>query len=463
MNVFDVDLLVIGAGSGGVRAARAAAGHGATVAIAEQSRVGGTCVIRGCVPKKIFVYASRLEQSFSDAVGFGWSLSNAQFDWPTLLRNKNTEIARLEGLYRLGLAKAGVSLIDGRAVVEDDQTVRIEGTDHRYRARRVLIATGGTPNRGFDVPGIEHAIDSDAVFELEHLPRSVLIVGGGYIAVEFAGIMHGLGVQTNLLHRGTALLRGFDNDVQIEIERAYRKRGIGVRLHATLKRIDRTDRNLRATLSDGTCLEVEAVILAAGRLPNTRGLGLESVGVELDPEGAIRVDDTAQSSVPWIYAVGDVTNRVNLTPVAIREGQAFADRSFGTQFSYFDYQNIPTAIFSTPEVAVVGLNEIEARQRCPTLEIFRTDFRPMKSSITASTERIHFKLLVDASSDKVLGAQVIGDGAAEMIQLIAVAMRAGATKGDFDRTVALHPTVAEEWTTLRVSEKCHWSAETADE
>jgi len=346
-----------------------------------------------------------------------------------------------------------VTLIDARAVVEDNHTVRIEGTEHRYRAKRVLIATGGTPNRTFKVPGIEYAIDSDAVFELEKLPRSVLIVGGGYIAVEFAGIMHGLGVQTDLLHRGATLLRGFDSDVQTEIERTYRERGIGVRLGATLKRIERTDSGLRATLSDDTCLEVEAVILAAGRLPNTRGVGLESVGVKLDLDGAIRVDDTAQSSVPWLYAVGDVTNRVNLTPVAIREGHVFADRFFGPHFSDFDYRNIPTAIFSTPEVAVVGLSEIEARRQCPILEIFRTDFRPMKSTMTASTERVHFKLLVDASSDKVLGAQAIGDGAAEMIQLIAVAMTAGVTKRDFDRTVALHPTMAEEWTTMRVSEK----------
>ena len=258
MTTFNVDLFVIGAGSGGVRAARIAAGHGATVAIAEESRVGGTCVIRGCVPKKIFVYASRFEKSFSDAAGFGWHLGNAEFNWPTLLRNKNTEIARLEGLYRAGLAKAGVTLIDARAVVEDNHTVRIEGTEHRYRAKRVLIATGGTPNRTFKVPGIEYAIDSDAVFELEKLPRSVLIVGGGYIAVEFAGIMHGLGVQTDLLHRGATLLRGFDSDVQTEIERTYRERGIGVRLGATLKRIERTDSGLRATLSDDTCLEVEA-------------------------------------------------------------------------------------------------------------------------------------------------------------------------------------------------------------
>jgi glutathione reductase (NADPH) len=463
MTPFDVDLFVIGAGSGGVRAARIAAGHGATVAIAEQSRVGGTCVIRGCVPKKIFVYASRFEKSIIDAASFGWHLSNAQFNWPTLLRNKNAEIARLENRYRSDLVKAGVSVIDGRAVIEGNQMVRVEGSGHRYRARRVLIATGGTPNRKFDVPGIEYAIDSDTVFELETLPRSVLIVGGGYIAVEFAAMMHGLGVQTELLHRGTTLLRGFDSDVQAEIQRAYRERGIAVRFDATLNRIDRTGGVLRATVSDGTCLEVEAVILAAGRLPSTQSVGLESVGVELDPEGAIRVDATAQSSVPWIYAVGDVTNRVNLTPVAIREGHAFADRFFGTYFSDFDYRNIPTAIFSTPEVAMVGLSEMDARKQCPMLEIFRTDFRPMKSTMTASTERVHFKLLVDASSDKVLGAQVIGEGAAEMIQLIAVAMTAGVTKRNFDRTVALHPTTAEEWTTMRISEKCHWADATASE
>jgi glutathione reductase (NADPH) len=458
MSTYDFDLFVIGGGSGGVRASRIAAGYGANVAVAEEYKLGGTCVIRGCVPKKLFVYASRFKQLFSDSAGFGWHLGEAGFDWSTLLRNKNAEISRLEGLYRSGLTKAGVSLIDGRAVIDGAHTVRIEGTAERVRAKRVLIATGATPNRNFDIPGIEHAIDSNDVFELARLPRSVLIIGGGYIAIEFAGIMHGLGVQTTLLHRGTRLLRGFDSDVQLEIERAYRQRGIDVRLGATLKRIDRADKMFRATLSTGVSLGVESVILAAGRVPNTRGLGLESVGVELDPIGAIRVDSNAQSSVPWIYGVGDVTNRVNLTPVAIREGHTFADRIFGERSSHFDYTNIPTAIFSTPEVAVVGMSEVEARQRCSTLEIFRADFRPMKSTMNTGIERVHFKLLVDASSDRVLGAQAIGEDAAEMIQLIAVAMAAGATKRDFDRTVALHPTMAEEWTTMRVSEKCYTTA-----
>jgi glutathione reductase (NADPH) len=455
MSTYDFDLIVIGGGSGGVRAGRIAAGYGAKVAVAEEYRFGGTCVIRGCVPKKLFVYASRFNQLFSDAKGFGWRPGELNFDWPTLLRNKNAEISRLEGLYRSALAKAGVSLIDGRAVIDGENTVCIEGTAARFRARRVLIATGGTPNHDFDIPGIEHAIDSNDVFEMTRLPRSVLIVGGGYIAIEFAGIMHGLGVQTSLLHRGARLLRGFDDDIQLEIERAYRQRGINVQLGATLKRIDRTDKVLRATLSTGASLEVEAVILAAGRVPNTCGLGLESAGVELDATGAIRVDSNAQSSVPWIYAVGDVTNRVNLTPVAIREGHAFADRIFGEGSSAFDYTNIPTAIFSTPEVAVVGMSEVEARQRYPKLEIFRTDFKPMKSTMNSGIERAHFKLLVDAGSDRVLGAQAIGEDAAEMIQLIAIAMAAGATKRDFDRAVALHPTMAEEWTTMRVSEKCY--------
>lgn len=452
MTAFDVDLFVVGAGSGGVRAARVAAQHGATVAIAEQSRVGGTCVIRGCVPKKIFVYASRFGKSFDDAASFGWRLHDTRFDWPTLLRNKNAEITRLEGRYRAGLAAAGVALIDGRAVVTDRHTVRIEGTQRAWRAKRILIATGARPNRAFDVPGIEHAIDSDAVFELEKLPRSALIVGGGYIAVEFTAIMQGLGVRTTLLHRGPALLRGFDRDVQTGIEQACRARGVDVRLGATLQRIDRAGGDLLAALSDGTRLEVETVILAAGRVPNTRGLGLESVGVELDARGAIRVDDTAQSSVPWLYAVGDVTDRVNLTPVAIREGQAFAERFFGHRASKVDYRQIPTAIFSTPEVATVGLSETQALRSGLTPAIWRADFRPMHAAMTAGTERVHFKLLVDRTTDTVLGAQAIGEGAAEMIQLIAVAMTAGVTRQHFEQTVALHPTMAEEWTTLRIGE-----------
>ncbi|CAB3773192.1 glutathione-disulfide reductase [Paraburkholderia humisilvae] len=453
MKTFDVDLFVIGAGSGGVRAARVAASHGARVAIAERSRVGGTCVVRGCVPKKLFVYASRVNQVLSDAAAFGWQLGESRFDWPTLLGNKNVEIARLEGLYRSGLAQAGVALVEGHATIDGPNTILIRGTLERIRAKRILVATGGSPNRDLDIPGIGYAIDSNDVFELGNLPPRALIIGGGYIAIEFAGLLHGLGVKTSLVHRGAKLLRGFDSDIQIELERAYRRRGIDLRLAETVSRIDRADDVLRVALSSGLCVDVEAVILAAGRRPNTRDLGLEAIGVKLGSTGAIIVDATGQSSVPWLYAVGDVTNRVNLTPVAIREGQAFADRVFGKEHSRFNYRNIPTAIFSTPEVAVVGMSESEARLLCPELEIFRSSFTSLTSAMNPGTPRVNIKLLVDRTNDRVLGAQAIGEGAAEMIQLIAVALSAGVTKHDFDRTVALHPTIAEEWTTMHVSEK----------
>lgn len=451
MRTFDVDLFVIGAGSGGVRAARIAASHGASVAIAEHSRVGGTCVIRGCVPKKLFVYASRFGRHFGDASGFGWEARDVRFGWRTLLASKNTEISRLEGLYRQGLEKAGVRLIDGRAVIDETQTVRIVHTGERIRARHVLIATGGRPNHEIDAPGIEHAIDSDAVFELPALPDRVAIVGGGYIAVEFAGIMQGLGVKTTILHRGARLLRGFDEDIRVEVERAYTVRGIDIRLATEIRRISRDEGGLRVAVSTGDTLDVDAVMLATGRTPNTQGLGLEQAGVHLDANHAIKVTVDANTSVPWIHAVGDVTNRVNLTPVAIREGHFFADRLFGEQRSEVDYRNIPTAVFSTPEVAVVGLPENEAREQHPELKVYRTRFRPMRASVTASDEHMYFKLLVDGTTDKVIGAHAIGEDAAEMIQLIAVSLTAGATKRDFDRTVALHPTMAEEWLTMRES------------
>ncbi|APF37117.1 glutathione-disulfide reductase [Chelatococcus daeguensis] len=449
MSDFDVDLFVIGGGSGGVRAARIAAGHGARVMLAEEDRMGGTCVIRGCVPKKLLVYASRFAGDFEDAAGYGWSVPKAAFDWPTLIKNKDAEIARLEGIYRTNLTKAGVDIVDSRAVIEDAHTVRVLKTGARIRARVILVATGGRVVKVPAVPGIEHAITSNEAFHLERLPERIAVVGGGYIAVEFAGIFAGLGVETTLIHRGEKLLRGFDEDVRDALGEAYAQRGIRLCLECGLTSIEKMGGELLITLTDGRELRVDQVMIATGRVPNTEKLGLKEAGVALASNGAIVVDAMSRTNVPSIYAVGDVTDRVNLTPVAIREGHAFADTVFGNRPASVDHNVIPTAVFSSPEIGTVGLGEADARQRYGNVRIFRSSFRAMKATLSGREDRVLMKIVVDGDTDRVLGVHILGDGAGEMIQLVGIAVTMGATKADFDRTMAVHPTAAEELVTMR--------------
>ena len=446
----EVDLFVIGAGSGGVRAARVAAGHGARVAIAEEYRVGGTCVIRGCVPKKLMVYASRFRDEFEDAAAFGWTIAEPRFDWGTLRANRDAEVARLERIYGTLLDGSKVETFHERAVIDGPGTVRLVRSGRTIRARNILIAVGAYPTLEPPIPGGELAITSNEVFELDRLPPRILVVGGGYIAVEFAGVFAGLGSRTTLLHRGEKLLRGFDEDVRDALGEAYAERGIDLALGATLHRLDRTSGEIAATLSDGRVLEVDTVLVATGRRPNTRGLGLETVGIVPDPIGAIAVDAYSQTTAAGIYAVGDVTNRANLTPVAIREGHAFADTAFGGKPTAVDHTLIPTAVFSTPEIGTVGHGEEAARRLFgEDVTIFKASFRPMKATVSGRQERTLMKIVVHTSTDRVLGVHVVGHDAGEMIQLAGVALTMGATKADFDRTVAVHPTAAEELVTLR--------------
>ena len=444
----DVDLFVIGAGSGGVRAARVAAEHGARVMIAEEYRVGGTCVIRGCIPKKLLIYASRYRYEFEDAVGFGWTIDNARFDWPTLIKNKDKEIARLEAAYRANLDKAGVEIVDSRAVIEDDHTVRMLKSGAHVRADKILVATGGHPYHT-QCPGIELAITSNEAFHLPALPRRIAIVGAGYVGLEFAAVFEGLGSQVTIVHRGDEILRGFDADVRRHVHDEIEARGVRILLKHTVSSIEKAAGGLRATLSDGAVLEVDQVMLAVGRRPNTANLGLELAGVPLDPLGRIIVDENNRSDVHSIYAIGDVTNRLNLTPIAIREGHAFADSAFGEKPWIVDHENVPTAVFSEPEIGVVGLSESAARSSARGIKIFRKTFRPLKATLSGRKTQVLMKLVVDEESDRVLGVHVVGEGAAEMAQLAAVAVKMGARKADFDATVALHPTSAEELVTFR--------------
>ena len=449
MTPFDVDLFVIGGGSGGVRAARIASGYGAKVMMAEEYRVGGTCVIRGCVPKKLMVYASRFAHDFEEAAGFGWSLGEASFDWSTLIRNKDREIDRLEGIYRMNLEKAGVEIVGSRAVIEDEHTVRLLKTGARIRARYILVAVGAHPTLEPVIPGGELGITSNEVFHLESLPERILIVGGGYIAVEFAGIFAGLGSRVTLLHRGDKLLRGFDEDLRDALGEAYAGRGINLALGKTVHRLDKTRDGIAATLSDGSTLTVDQVLVATGRRPNTDGLGLERAGITVDEVGAIPVDAYSQTLIPSVYAIGDVTNRANLTPIAIREGHAFADTVFGSRPTMVDHDLIPTAVFSTPEIGVIGCSEAVARSIYGDVDVYRTAFRPMRATLSGAADRVLMKLIVDKATDKVVGVHIMGHDAGEMIQLAGVAVTMGATKADFDRTVAVHPTAAEELVTMR--------------
>jgi glutathione reductase (NADPH) len=442
----DYDLFVIGAGSGGVRAARIAAGHGARVAIAEASRVGGTCVLRGCVPKKLLVYGAHVAHELEDAAGYGWTIDGARHNWSTLIANKDKELQRLEGVYLKLLANAGAELIQGRARVVAPDAVEVNG--RRATARTILVATGGWPVVP-DVPGRELAITSNEALDLARRPERIVVVGGGYIAVEFAGIFAALGSRVTQLYRGEMILRGFDGDVRRFLADELRKKHIDLRLRAEVLRIDRGGGGLAVTLAGGQVIETDAVMYATGRAPNTRDLGLGEVGVALRPNGAVVVDEWSRSTVPSIYAVGDATDRINLTPVAIAEGHAFADTVFGNRPRKMDHANVPSAVFSQPPVSVVGLSEDAARARGIAVDIYRTTFKPMKHTLSGRDERTLMKLVVDRASDRVIGAHMVGADAPEIIQGLAVAIKAGATKAHFDATIGIHPTAAEEFVTMR--------------
>lgn len=449
----DYDLFVIGAGSGGVRAARLTALGGKRVAIAEEFRVGGTCVIRGCVPKKFMVMASDFAHQFETAEGYGWTI-DASFDWPTFIQAKDVEIARLSGIYAANLGKAGVDLVHGRAILKDRNTVQIltkEGAvDREITADRILIATGGRPWMPEQLPGIEHAITSEEAFHLPELPKRILIAGGGYIAVEFAGIFAGLGVETTLIYRGPNILRGFDDDVRAHLAGEIEKRGIKVILGCQHSAIEKTESGLVNVLENGMKIETDVVMFATGRTPYVKGLNLDKAGVELTEDGAIKVDELSRTTADNIWAIGDVTDRMNLTPVAIREGVAFHETVFRDNPQAFDYEAVATAVFSQPPVGVVGLTESEARHSCPgEVDVYVTRFRPMKYAFTGSDERVLMKLVVDAQSQKVVGVHIVGPEAPEMIQLAAIAVKAGLTKAQWDATCAVHPTMAEELVTLR--------------
>ncbi|WP_306119339.1 MULTISPECIES: glutathione-disulfide reductase [unclassified Roseitalea] len=449
MAAYDYDLFVIGGGSGGVRAARLAGAMGRTVALAEEYRMGGTCVIRGCVPKKLLVYASQFSEHFEDAPGYGWQVGRTAFDWPTLIAAKDREIARLEGLYRKGLDTSGVRIFDSRASLVDAHTVLIEATGETVTADQILIATGGHPNLPLDLPGHELAITSNGAFNLAELPKSVIVAGGGYIAVEFANIFHGLGVETTLIYRGTKILGGFDEDLRDHLQDTMVAKGIRVICHQILHEIGRReDGRLDAHLSKGEHMVVDQVMMAIGRWPNTRGLGLEGVGVETDRRGAIVVDDYSRSNVPNIWAVGDVTNRMQLTPVAIHEAMCFLQTAFKDNPTKPDYEAVATAVFSQPEIGTVGLTEDRAADIHAELEVYKAVFRPMHHVLPDRRERMMMKLIVDAASRVVVGAHVIGPGAGEMAQLLAIPLKARCTKDDFDATMAVHPTAAEELVTM---------------
>jgi glutathione reductase (NADPH) len=446
----DYDLFVIGAGSGGVRAARIAAGYGARVAIAEADRVGGTCVIRGCVPKKLLVFASRFSSDFSDAAGFGWSVGEPVFDWPTLIAAKDREIDRLEKAYVSNLERSGVEILRERAVIAGPQSVRLAGSGRTVSARHVLVAVGGRPQRPDDLAGAEHTITSDDVFHLPALPDDVVVLGGGYISVEFAGIFAGLGARTTLIYRGEQILRGFDRETAGKLQSAMIHRGIDVRTRTAVAAVEVDPAGGYAVVtSGGERIRAGVVLSATGRVPNTAGLGLEEAGVRLTPGGAVVVDALSGTSVPTIHAVGDVTNRVNLTPVAIREGHAFADTVFGGREVVVDHRSIPTAVFSTPELGTVGCSEETAVAEHRAVDVYKAEFRPMRNTLAGRDERMFMKVVVDAASDRVLGVHVLGEGAGEMAQLLGIPVVMGATKRDFDRTMAVHPTAAEELVTMR--------------
>ncbi|QDZ09692.1 glutathione-disulfide reductase [Devosia ginsengisoli] len=440
------DLVVIGAGSGGVRAARMAATYGAKVAIIEEFRVGGTCVIRGCVPKKLYVYAARFHDMFDVAQSFGWQV-DASFDWPTLVAAKEKEITRLEAAYVANLEKPGVEIIRDRGLVTGPNGVHLVGQGRDLTAKYILVATGAHPFVP-PIPGAELAITSNEAFDLPALPHSILIEGGGYIAVEFATIFAGLGVDTTIIYRGDCILRGFDEDMRRGLEAGLTDRGIKLIYQTTIKSLAKHGKDISATFSDGVTAPYGAVMFATGRNPNVRGLGLDKAGVKLTPMGAIAVDAWSQSSVPSIYAVGDVTGRAALTPVAIREGWYFAETVFNDNKLAVDHSQIPTAVFSDPEIGVIGLTETEAATH-GDIDVYLARFRPMMNTLSTRTERMILKLITEKDGGKVLGCHILGSGAAEMIQLVAIPMGMGASKADLDRAIALHPSAAEELVTFK--------------
>ena len=449
MPQYDYDLFVIGAGSGGVRAARLAAVSGARVGVAEEHRAGGTCVIRGCVPKKFMVYASEVTHQLEVARGFGWEgCHEPTFNWSTFLDRKDVEIARLSGIYVTVLSNAGAELAHARAELKDAHTIELVGKDKTLTAEKILIAVGGWPVKP-DVPGAEHAITSNEAFHLPTLPKSIMIVGGGYIAVEFAGIFKGLGVDTTLMYRGPNILRGFDDDVRSHLAGEMEKRGIKIILGCQHDRIEKTADGLVSHLDNGHDVATEVVMFATGRAPKTGGLGLDAAGVKLNDKGAIEVDEWSRTNVENIWAVGDVTDRINLTPVAIREGAAFAETEFRGNPTRYDHDAVPSAVFSQPPVGVVGLSEAEARHKYRKVDIYKAAFRPMKSTFYGGMDRTLMKLVVDAESHRIVGCHIVGDDGPEMIQLAAVAIKMGVTKQQWDSTTALHPTAAEELVTMR--------------
>ncbi|WP_316015288.1 glutathione-disulfide reductase [Roseobacter sp. HKCCA0434] len=446
MSDFDFDLFVIGGGSGGVRAGRLAAETGARVAVAEEYRYGGTCVIRGCVPKKLMVYASRFSESFHDAQGYGWQVDGTpRFEWPQLRGAIHAELDRLEGIYRRNLANSGAKVLDGRAKLVDAHTVEVAG--ERYSAAHILIATGARPFVP-DIPGCELALTSNEMFLLDEMPESIVVVGGGYIACEFAGILNGLGVKVDLIYRGSQILRGFDGELRNHVAHEMEKKGITIHTDCSVEEIEKTDAGVRLHLGGHGSIEAGAVLYATGRIPLSRNLGLDEIGVELGRGGAIRVDEWSQTTVPSIYAVGDVTDRMALTPIAIREGAAFVETVFRSNPTKPDYDLVPTAVFTQPELGTVGMTEEQARNT-GEIDVYCTSFRSMAHVIAERDERMMMKLVVARDSGKVLGCHIAGEAAGEMIQMAGIAIKMGATKADFDRTVAVHPTAAEELVTLK--------------
>ncbi|MGZ6227197.1 MAG: glutathione-disulfide reductase [Candidatus Binataceae bacterium] len=444
--MYDYDLFTIGGGSGGVRASRMAAQFGARVALAEERYLGGTCVNVGCIPKKLFVYASEFSEDFKDSAGFGWTVGARNFNWQTLIANKDREIARLNGVYEKVLVDNGVRILRARATIADAHTV-VVGSE-RLTARYIMVATGGWPSTP-SIPGGELAITSNEAFFLPQFPSRVILVGGGYIGVEFAGIFHGLGAKVTLVHRGELFLRGFDDDLRRMLATEMGKREIELRFNSQVERIEKLPRGIRATLIDGAALEADLIMFATGRTPNTHDLGLERAGVKLDYEGAVVVDSYSCSSVTNIYAVGDCTDRMQLTPVAIAEGQAVAETLFHGNPQTPDYENVPTAVFCQPHIGTVGLTEAEARARYRAVDVYKSRFRPLKHTLGGREENSFMKLVVDRETDRVLGCHMLGDDAGEIIQGLAIALKCRATKAQFDATIGIHPTAAEEFVTMR--------------
>ena len=450
---YDYDLFVIGGGSGGVRASRMAALAGARVALAEESRMGGTCVIRGCIPKKIFVYASHFADDFADSVGFGWTVGEPKFDWPTLIANKDKEIARLEAVYTRNVKAAGVEIFADRAVFEDAHTLRLLNEDRTVTAEKILIATGNRPTRELGtshiIPGGNLCITSNEAFHLEQLPKRILVAGGGYIALEFAHIFHGLGSNVSLIYRGEKVLRGFDDDIRDSVHDSMERRGMHVALGCEFTKIEKRGDTLHAETNKGDVIEADQIMLAIGRAPNTEMLHVEKAGVELGKRGEVKVDRFSRTSAEHIYAIGDVTDRMQLTPVAIHEAMCFARTAFEGVPTAPEHQNIATAVFTTPEIGVVGMSEMQALGMGHTIDVYKATFRPLRHTMTGKGEKMMVKLVVDQKTDKVLGCHIFGQSAAEIIQVVGIALKMGATKAEFDQTVAVHPTAAEELVTMR--------------